>query len=255
MMIDSRPDVVTRPVSFRRHGLTGEPAELLIHDLRNPLSVVNRQAELLRRRVAGQGAQMAGLEEGLRHIQDATALLERLVDRLAGASTTTGIRSTIPHPGPTNLLEVARQTAAQNDRVTVVPGVAELVGCWDPTAVERVLGNLLDNALKYSRSDRPVLVRLEREGAWAVVRVVDQGIGISDADRPKVFMRGFRAPNAAPIAPGTGIGLAAARHLVEALGGTISIDSRVGVGTSVTVRLPFHCRTQPSASLRWCSGS
>lgn len=237
-------------------------SELLIHDLRNPLATVHRFTELLRQRVAGQSAQIPGLDEGLHHIQDATERLERLVDQLADASTATSTRSTVSSPGQSDLLHLARQIAAESqpaaagpDRVRVVSRATDLVGCWDPTALERVLGNLLDNALKYSPTDCPVVVTLERDAAWAVVSVADQGIGISDADRLKVFKRGFRGLNATITAPGNGIGLAAAQHIVDALGGTISIESELGVGTTVTVRLPLRRLARSSAPLQWGSGS
>jgi signal transduction histidine kinase len=74
---------------------------------------------------------------------------------------------------------------------------------------------------------------------WAVIRVRDCGLGIPAADLPHVFERYHRASNVAGQIGGTGLGLTGARHIVEQHGGTISLESEEGRGTTVTVRLPL----------------
>jgi signal transduction histidine kinase len=105
------------------------------------------------------------------------------------------------------------------------------------------LGNLLDNALKFSERDQPVVVSMdEDEGGNAVLCVRDDGVGIPPDDLPHVFERFYRGQNALAQAGGTGLGLAVARQIVEQHGGSVSIESRPGSGTSVTVRLPREVR-------------
>ncbi len=114
-----------------------------------------------------------------------------------------------------------------------------LHGVWDEARLGRVVGNLVDNALKYSERDQEVVISLEDDTDGSVVlRVRDQGVGIPDEDLPHVFERFYRGRNAIEQADGTGLGLAVARQIVEQHGGSVSIESRPGSGTLVSLRLP-----------------
>ncbi len=215
---------------------------MLIHDLRNPLATVHGYAQLLRRQAANERMQPRDMEQGLGYIQEAAARIECLLDQLA-AGPQPLYRSATQR---TDLVEVARHMAAQSqpvsggpERIVVLPALQQLSGNWDRVALERILGNLLDNALKYSPADRSVLVTVRRSGGVAVVSVADQGVGIAPDDLPYVFDPGYRAPNAAGLAAGKGIGLAAVRTIVHALCGSVSIDSQEGTGTTVSFSLPL----------------
>jgi signal transduction histidine kinase len=104
-----------------------------------------------------------------------------------------------------------------------------------------VVSNLLSNAIKYSPKGGEVVVSLARIGpdgeAWAELRVTDHGIGINEADLPHVFDRFFRGRNVGLEMSGSGIGLAGVKQIVEQHGGSISIESEEGQGTTVTVLL------------------
>jgi signal transduction histidine kinase len=94
--------------------------------------------------------------------------------------------------------------------------------------MERVVANLLDNAVKYTPDGGPITVRLTREhGAApeAVIAVQDQGIGIPVADLPHIFQRFRRGGNAVRHFWGTGLGLASVRAIVEAHGRTVAVES------------------------------
>jgi signal transduction histidine kinase len=109
----------------------------------------------------------------------------------------------------------------------------------DPDRLEQVLWAVLDNAVKYSPPGSPIGVRVEGAGDWREIAVSDQGRGMAPEVRDRAFDQFFRAEEARKSAPdGSGIGLYAARGLVEAMGGTIDIDSTPGSGTTVRVRLP-----------------
>jgi signal transduction histidine kinase len=120
----------------------------------------------------------------------------------------------------------------------------ELAGEWDQIRLERVLTNVLANAIKYSPNGGEIVVRLAREadaqrpGGWAVIEVQDAGIGIPAADLPHIFERFHRASNVRGRFAGTGIGLAGAREIVGQHGGEIEVTSHEGEGTTVTIRLP-----------------
>jgi PAS domain S-box-containing protein len=104
---------------------------------------------------------------------------------------------------------------------------------------EKVMLNLLSNALKFT-FDGSITVRVGREGADAVVTVTDTGIGVVEAEMPRLFERFHRIESArARSTEGSGIGLALVKELVGLQGGSITAESREGVGSTFTIRLPF----------------
>jgi signal transduction histidine kinase len=108
----------------------------------------------------------------------------------------------------------------------------------DPAALEQVLASLLDNAVKYSEPDTPVLVRVDATRTRAIVDVVDHGIGIAARDQARVFDRFFRADNAAHR-PGFGLGLTIVREVVHVHGGQVSVRSAPGRGSTFRITLPL----------------
>jgi signal transduction histidine kinase len=113
----------------------------------------------------------------------------------------------------------------------------ELIGLWDAFRLERVLDNLLGNAVKYSPHGGAISVRVSQERGDAVLEVVDQGLGIPAAALPHLFEHFQRAGNVGTT-QGTGLGLVGVRRIVEEHGGTIDIRSQEGQGTTVTIHLP-----------------
>jgi signal transduction histidine kinase len=109
----------------------------------------------------------------------------------------------------------------------------------DETRLRELVTILLDNAIKYSDDAASVHVDLNREGAKAVLRVVDSGRGIPAQALPRIFDRFYRADKArSRLMGGAGLGLAIAKWIAEAHGGTIGIESGAERGTTVTVELP-----------------
>jgi two-component system sensor histidine kinase MprB len=106
----------------------------------------------------------------------------------------------------------------------------------DPAALNRAVGNLLDNAIKFTPAGGVVSVALTREGASACLRVADTGRGVAPEDVPHVFERFHRARDAASI-PGSGLGLAIVKAIVEAHHGEVTLSSN-GPGTRVEMQLP-----------------
>jgi signal transduction histidine kinase len=151
-------------------------------------------------------------------------------------------------PEPTDLVALARrcleEVISSTDRNVQFAAAAEtVVGLWDPRGIERVVLNLLTNAIKYSPQGGSVTLRIEpvAEDAipHALLVVQDEGIGIPAADLPQIFERYRRGRNVGRIA-GTGIGLTGAKQIVERHGGAIDVTSAEGAGTRVTVRLPLE---------------
>jgi signal transduction histidine kinase len=107
----------------------------------------------------------------------------------------------------------------------------------DAERLERILVNLLSNALKYYSPEGEVTVRVERLEGAAVLTVADRGVGIAPEDLPHVFERFFRA-RAARQPEGLGLGLYITRLLVYAHGGRVEVQSQLGCGSTFRVVLP-----------------
>jgi signal transduction histidine kinase len=127
--------------------------------------------------------------------------------------------------------------AAGTPRVAVQTPAEAVQVCGDRARLERVLHNLIGNAVKYSPNGTPVDVAVQTQEQRAVVTVRDQGLGIPAEELPHIFTRFFRASTARGVT-GTGIGLAGSRAIVEQHHGHITVESVVGRGTTVTVCLP-----------------
>jgi two-component system phosphate regulon sensor histidine kinase PhoR len=114
------------------------------------------------------------------------------------------------------------------------------VAVWaDEEAVDQILDNLVDNALKYTPDGGRIRVAWRREGESVCLEVSDTGIGIPEQDLARIFERFYRVDKArSREMGGTGLGLSIVKHLVQAMHGTVGATSRVGLGTTFTVRLP-----------------
>ena len=217
--------------------------DLLLHDMRTPLAIIRGYAQLLRRRAAKRRPHLRDLLRNLESIEAAAKRAEHLLDELARLPAVDVDR--IERRTTVDLVALAVRMstlawAPGRQRMTVLPSVPELVGWWDSNRLEHVLTNLYGNALKYSPNDCNVLVTVQHCGDCAVLRVADQGVGIPAAEVCHVFEPGYRASNVVGQFPGTGIGLAGAQQIVAEHGGTITLESELGAGTTVTVRLPVH---------------
>ena len=111
-----------------------------------------------------------------------------------------------------------------------------VVGFWDASRLEQVVTNLLANAIKFGPG-RPIEVMVHDAGQAVELQVRDHGIGIAAADLPKIFDRFERAVSSTHYG-GLGLGLYLARSIVEAHRGAITVESRLGEGSTFTVRLP-----------------
>ncbi|HKA04894.1 MAG TPA: ATP-binding protein, partial [Acidimicrobiales bacterium] len=114
----------------------------------------------------------------------------------------------------------------------------DLAALADFERLLQVFTNVLGNALRYGGPLVEVTVRARRSGLRVVIDVTDNGPGISAADQERLFERFFRGHVAKPDDGGAGLGLPIALRLVERMGGTLTLSSEVGLGTSVHINLP-----------------
>lgn len=213
---------------------------LVSHDLRNPLAAISMQVDLAQRTstTAPIEPQLARMK---RQIGRMTALLDELLDLTmlqAGRPLALDRKPTDLAALTREVIDTHRRTASGHE-IELVANVDALVGTWDPHRLERVLENLLSNAVKYSPVGSKVRVTLAREDNRAVVRVIDRGVGIPDRDRDRVFEWFARGRNVEGTVRGTGLGLAGVRQIVAQHGGTVTVESEEGVGSTFTVELPL----------------
>jgi PAS domain S-box-containing protein len=221
----------------------------LVHDLRNPVTTIKAQAQLLGRRLTNlPSIDPDRVAQGLEAIDEAVAVLVTMLQELDDLG-----RLRIGEPltlraAPLDLVSLARAVASEPrlaeraHRIEVASDRPEVVGEWDSARLRRVLDNLLSNATKYSGAGSTISIRLrvdsERGEDWAVLEVEDEGIGIPKRDLPFIFERFRRGGNTNPGVVGSGIGLAGVKQLVAQHGGTITATSSEGAGSCFVVRLP-----------------
>jgi PAS domain S-box-containing protein len=221
------------------------------HDLRNPLTSIKGYAALLQRQIARADLPNAErLLAGLGQIEVSATRMAVLLDGVMDLAQLQMGRPLELHRQPTDLVALVRSAAEEQQqlveahRIRVKPTVPSLIGFWDAARLERVVQNLLSNAIKYSPDGGEVLVTLSdapaAEGAWAMLTVRDRGVGIPPEDLPRLFERFHRGGNVVGRIAGTGIGLASSRQIVEEHGGSITVQSRLGRGSSFTIRLPLR---------------
>ncbi|GAB3603793.1 sensor histidine kinase [Microbacterium aureliae] len=219
-------------------------AAIASHELKHPLTAVLGYAEL-----ALEGDQLTP------RTRDQLASIHRASERML-EMTTKLLDPSRPAPSPAprrlDLREIVRESvetftvAASAKDVALAAELAEdLPLAGDAFRLRQVIDNIVSNAVKYTPRGGYVWLSAGREGAEAVVSVTDTGIGIEQSDLASVFTPYYRTAKAIDSAPGTGLGLAISRDIAVEHGGSLTVDSEFGVGTTVTLRLPSADATPP----------
>ncbi|HEX3927326.1 MAG TPA: ATP-binding protein [Gemmatimonadales bacterium] len=147
---------------------------------------------------------------------------------------------------------VQRVSGALGDRelaVDLEDGGTMLVGRFDFSSSLRILANLIENAHKYSPAGAPIGLTVVRDGARILVTVADQGRGVAESERERIFEPFYRPAGSPPDVGGAGLGLAIARRLAEGQGGTLTCAPRPGGGSVFTLTLPAADLPESSAGL------
>ncbi len=209
---------------------------MVSHEFRTPLAIIDSAAQMLMMRAErADGGSLPRLET----IREA---VQRLVDLIATCLADEQLESgrIVLQERRLALAPILEQAAAHHRAAS--PGrdveltVNPLPEAWgDAGLLALVFNNLIGNAIKYSETG-PVTMVARPDHGGIVVSVSDQGIGIPPGERDRIFERFFRAANTHNI-HGSGIGLHMVRQIVELHGGTITVDSREGMGSTFTVRL------------------
>ncbi len=215
----------------------------LSHELRTPLNAVVGWAHML----ANENLPPEGIRRGAQAIlRNAQTQADIVADLLDVSRIVTGsLRLSIERVSAASCVGAAVevvQPAADAKRVRIdVGGASEVELRGDPVRLRQIVWNLLSNAVKFTPAGGSIQVTVRVDGEQVVIAVADTGQGISPAFMPYVFDR-FRQEESSPsrAAGGLGLGLSIAKHLVEAHGGRIDVESEgVGRGATFTVRLPL----------------
>jgi PAS domain S-box-containing protein len=223
------------------------------HELRTPLTSLRLHLQLLLRQVGGVQPSLAKeLEPRTQVLERQLSRLGSLVNTLLDVSRLAAGKLTL-EPRELDLTQVVRQMAdafaeefSRAGSELKVHADGPLPGSWDPLRVEQVLVNLLSNAVKYG-AGRPVEVSLVGEGANVVLAVKDHGIGISEDGMARLFGKFERAVSERHYG-GLGLGLYITRQIVEAMGGSITVRSAQGQGSTFILRLPTQPRPAAQAA-------
>ncbi len=209
------------------------------HDLKNPLIVVGAAARRLKTKALTLDEQSMWLDR----IIERSGYIENLIDDLMDSvQIETGSLSL--HMSELELLSfVGSVQRNHNELVTthniVLEGECE---CWingDARRLERVILNIISNAIKYSPENSTVLLKVEKDESNAKIIVKDEGTGIKQDEIPELFMPFKRLSRTCDMVRGSGLGLFSAKKIVDGHGGTMNIFSESGSGTTVEIVLPL----------------
>ncbi len=240
-----RADLLTTISSITRDRMRDSFLSTAAHELRTPLTTIAGFSQLLERQVQKPDLDRERLMALTRELRRQVARMSNLTDDLMKA---VALRET-QDSGQQQVCDILSIAQASVDRARlgiefserhqiVVEADEEVAAFCDPEHLDQILGNLLSNALKFSPDGGIVTVGIARFGDHILISVRDEGIGISPEDQRRLWQPFSRFGSLRQSVDGTGLGLYIVHHLVEQNGGTISVESAAGSGSTFTVTLP-----------------
>lgn len=212
---------------------------LVSHELRTPLTVISGSLKVAMNEAASPDEIRMLMQNAAENLDILSNLFENMLEMTRHQTGRLKLKTE-----PVNIKSMANKVienlknygAMQKFGVEIADDLPEVQG--DPIRVERILHNLLDNAVKYSPQESTIKVSAQVKGGFLVTSVVDQGRGISKEDQGNIFQLFSRVGNTA-LTTGTGLGLVVCKRLVEAHGGWIKLDSELGRGSTFSFALPL----------------
>jgi signal transduction histidine kinase len=211
------------------------------HELRSPLNAVALRLSLLEKQAAASAPQLTP------EIARTRKVVDRYVSRAAVLLDVARLNAGVLEPHRErvdieqlviNVVDAYREEAAIRDTVLTTRVDNTAAGCWDPHMVEQILANLVNNAIKYG-DGAPVEVRAGVDGGSAWFEVADQGPGIDEQDKARVFEKFERLAFRSGARSGYGLGLWIVGSMLSAHGGSIQIASAQPRGSVFKVKLPL----------------
>lgn len=229
----------------RANGFKNEILGTVAHDLKNPLGVILGRTEMLKELIS-TGASASGVVAQVDHIRDATKRLTTMVDHLISDAMADAFDITIRRE-PVDVAALVKEVAEANQPLAVnkqqaisVTAPANIVTMCDTDRIREAIDNLISNAIKYSPIGGKIGVAVSHEGSETIIRVSDEGAGLSPEDLGRLFGR-FQRLSAKPTAgeSSTGLGLSIVKRIIDMHGGEVTAESEgPGKGSTFTITLP-----------------
>jgi PAS domain S-box-containing protein len=235
--------VFIRDITERKKAeqLKDEFIGLVSHELRTPLTVISGSLRTAMSEGLSQEDRRELIQNAAEGADSLEAILENMLElsryqagRLQLRIETVSIADTVK-----NVIEKLKRQGTSRQFLMDIPKELPEVEA-DPVRVERILFNLMENATKYSPEDSKITVSSRTQGGFVITRIIDQGLGISPDDQPKLFELFQQLETSRRRTKGAGLGLVVCKRLVEAQGGWIKVDSELGKGSTFSFALPKH---------------
>lgn len=210
------------------------------HELRTPLTVVYGYVQsTLRRGTNLNEMQREALGSAQSEAERTIRLLQELLDLARADSDRIEFRQDPIHLNALSLEVFKVMQLISNHAFQLEASAVDIYAMADGDRLKQVLVNLLENAVRYSRCEDPVIVKLDQTNNSAIIQVCDRGEGIPLQHQARIFDRCYRVDEArARATGGTGLGLSIVKSLVEGMGGTVQVQSTPDEGSIFTVTLP-----------------
>src|SRR5579871_3818799 len=229
----------------RANGFKNEILGTVAHDLKNPLGVILGRTEMLTELIAA-GSSHDNVTSQINHIRDATKRLTSMVDHLISDAMADAFDITIRRE-PVDIAALVGEVAGANQPLAVnkqqsiaVSAAPNLTTTCDADRIREAIDNLISNAIKYSPIGGKISVQVGQESNKTVIRIVDEGAGLSPEDIGRLFGR-FQRLSAKPTAgeSSTGLGLSIVKRIIDMHGGEVTAKSAgPGQGSTFTITLP-----------------
>jgi signal transduction histidine kinase len=220
---------------------------LVSHELKTPITTALGNAEILRNR-----ADQLSVEDrqgAVEDIHESAQRLSAIIDNLLVLARLE--RGVAIETEPVSLVPTARAVIEEEmrrhpDRRVLVRSDGTVIALAGEVYVRQIIQNVVANAIKYSSAEQPVEVEIGEEGGRAIVRVLDRGPGIDEAELPAIFEPFYRSERTASAAGGIGVGLSVCARLIEAMGGDIWCKNRPDGGCEFGFSLPLVPHEEPA---------
>jgi signal transduction histidine kinase len=211
------------------------------HDLRSPLTLISARAQMLERSAEHPDSVRRNAQAILRSVRQMNTMISDLSDsvRLEFGGALAIRRRTLDLVALLSELIERWKETSEGDRIEARLPDSMPPLCADPDALERILANLMSNALKYSPDEQKITVSATADDVSATVSIADRGPGIPPEDAERLFERFFRSESVRKHHDGLGLGLTISRALVEAQGGRIWVDTELGRGSVFSFTIPL----------------
>lgn len=209
------------------------------HELRTPLTVVYGYLQsVLRRQQNLTEIQKEALQTAASEAERTIHILQDLLDlvRIDSRYGNFHIQPCVLNDIVSEVVEMAYQNS--NRQIQIEAPTYPITVKADSSKLEKVLLNLIDNAIKYSNQDTPIIIKLKQIKNEGIIEVFDNGYGIPLQHQSRIFERFYRLDDARSSNGGTGLGLSIVKSFIESMGGTVMVSSKINQGSVFTITLP-----------------